>query len=65
MEGKELRDHFAGLAIQGMLANFAKELLSDIGKSKEDGLKYISDLSYAVADKMMLKRDEGNMRMRN
>lgn len=47
--GMSLRDYFASLAMQGMLAD---------GEHKEGGWKRVVDAAYAYADAMLEAREE-------
>ena len=47
-EGISLRDHFAGLAMQGILTTMAGDVKADI----------IAKMSYVLADAMLAERDK-------
>lgn len=54
--GMSLRDHFAGMALQGLLANPFEPV---IGKAEEDIAKHFSRISYIYADAMIAARSNG------
>lgn len=59
MKCEELRDHFAGQALQGMIINeevikFASEEFVDFG---DNFCKYISKGAYELADAMLAERE--------
>jgi hypothetical protein len=50
-EGMELRDHFAGLAMQGQINN-------PIALSGNDACKLIANRAYRLADAMLAEREQ-------
>jgi hypothetical protein len=54
-----LRDHFAGLAMQGLMSN-ANMGDSDLHESSADWLKDITESAYEFADAMLKERSKGN-----
>ncbi|MBE3035538.1 MAG: hypothetical protein IMZ70_00415 [Candidatus Atribacteria bacterium] len=56
--GMSLRDWFAGMVIQGLMANHAKELFKDIAEKKEDGLQYSATASYMIADALLKEKNK-------
>jgi hypothetical protein len=56
--GMSLRDYFAAKAMQGYLANpwQAKEL-DETGDSSTEQMRIVADISYAMADAMLVARE--------
>lgn len=54
--GASLRDHFAGLAMQGMYANPGFTLVEDPAITVED---QIAEFAYKQADAMLAERERG------
>ena len=57
-DGMDLRDWFAGLAMQGLLTIPAKELSNDLSDESPRIDSYVSYLSFVMADAMMKARKE-------
>ena len=57
-EGMDLRDYFAGLAMQGLLAN--PKLADEIRKQGGAYSGWIEDSAYSWADAMMKEREVKN-----
>ena len=58
-KGMTLRDHFAGLAMQGLMANTHMGG-SDLHESSADWLKDITEGAYEFSDAMLKERSKGN-----
>ena len=58
-EGMDLRDYFAGLAMQGLLAN--PKLADEIRKQGGAYSGWIEDSAYSWADAMMKAREVKNV----
>jgi len=56
MGGMSLRDHFAGLAMQGMYANPGFTLSVDPERTVEDQIAYFA---YKQADAMLAEKERG------
>lgn len=54
---KELRDFFAGMALQGLIASHANPATTSLPNTETD-FKTLSTISYKYADAMMKARDE-------
>lgn len=62
--GMSLRDHFAGLAMQGWLASYGPDcdhpvLKAEDGRCLPDVPANIARCSYAIADAMLAERERG------
>lgn len=56
-DGMDLRDWFAGMAMQGLLTIPAKELSNDLSDKYPRIDSYVSYLSFVMADAMMKARE--------
>ncbi len=56
-EEKQLRDHFAGLAMQGILSA-QSEMRANGHCNTVEGIKYLAEESYLIADAMLKSRKE-------
>ena len=56
-DGMDLRDWFAGMAMQGLLTIAAKELSNDLSDKYPRIDSYVSYLSFVMADAMMKARE--------